>query len=80
MQPPSLYTHGNSKVIIDFQWIPEIQTYCADNNKDKVPIIIVGTQTNKRGLGETSVKREEGEQLAKRLSLAGYKECGIDKV
>ena len=62
------------------QWIPEIRQFCAENKLGNIPIVIVGTLSNKRGPGSSSVSKREGQQLAGRVSAAGYIECGVDQV
>ena len=62
------------------KWIPEIKQFCAENKLGNIPIVTVGTLSNKRGPGGSSVSKREGQQLADRVSAAGYTECGVDQV
>ena len=62
------------------KWIPEIKHYCP-----KIPIVLVGTQSDLRGDPATIsmlsrakqhfVTQEEGQRLAKQVRAVAYSEC-----
>lgn len=63
---------AESFVSICHSWLPEIRRHA----KRKLPIILVGTQTDMRnGVHRTEVKLEEGRQLAKLIGAEVYVEC-----
>lgn len=62
------------------KWIPEIKHYCP-----KVPIVLVGTQSDLRGdaviisklskVKQHFVSQEDGQRLAKQVRAVAYSEC-----
>ena len=61
------------------QWVPEIKSFCSENKHDLI-LIIVGTELQKRKPGKESVTKEEGKQMARRVSAAAYIESSNDQV
>lgn len=52
------------------KWVPELRKHAPN-----VPILLVGTQSDRRQSGNNLISETEAKKLAKSIKAAGYLEC-----